>query len=151
MPFVIVAWSLDSKGAPIPGRQVVWTTNNAAVAAVSQSGRVTGIIPGTAVITAVIDGAVGNSAITVTLVPVARVIVSPSNVSINVGKSMALTARTVDLADNTLTGRAIAWSSSDTRLVTVDQAGVVRGIRRGTAVISATSEGKVGTATVRVN
>ena len=147
----LTATGYDSKGGAVPGRQVVWTTNNAPVAAVSQTGRVTGIIPGTAVITAVIDGAVGNSAITVTMVPVSRVTLTPADVAIDAGKSSTLTARTLDAAGNTLTGRTIVWTSSDTRFVTVDQAGVIRGVRKGSAVVSATSEGKVGTASVRVN
>ena len=147
----LTATGYDSKGVAIPGRQVVWTTNNAPVAAVTQTGRVTGIIPGTAVIAAVIDGAVGNSAITVTVVPVARVTITPADVAIDAGKSATLTARTLDAAGNTLTGRPVVWASSDTRLVTVDQSGVVRGVRRGSAVISATAEGRVGTASVRVN
>ena len=147
----LTATGYDSKGVAVPGRQVVWTTNNAPVAAVSQTGRVTGIIPGTAVITAVIDGAVGNSAVTVSIVPVARVTISPADVAIDAGKSATLTARTLDAAGNVLTSRAVVWTSSDTRLVTVDQSGVVRGVRRGSAMISATSEGKVGTASVRVN
>ena len=146
----LVATALDSRGVAITGRPVVWTTNNAGVAAVSQSGVVTGLLPGTAVITAVVDGSAGNSTITVSLTPVARVTVTPSDVSIDAGKSATLTARTLDALGNTLTGRAIAWTSGDTRIVTVDQAGVVRAIRRGSAVITATSEGKAGTATVRV-
>jgi uncharacterized protein YjdB len=129
----------------------VWTTNNATVVAVSQTGRVTALVPGTAVITAVVDGVTGHSNITVTLVPVASVAVVPADVAIEAGKSMTLTARVMDAAGNTLTGRAVAWSSADTRIATVDQAGVVRGVRRGTVVITATSEGKLGTATVRVD
>ena len=57
----------------------------------------------------------------------------------------------MDAAGNTLSGRAVAWSSADTRIATVDQVGVVRGVRHGTVVITATSEGKLGTATVRVD
>jgi len=38
----------------------------------------------------------------------------------------------------------------DTRIATIDQAGVVRGVRRGSTTVIATSEGKSGTATVRV-
>ena len=147
----LTATGYDSKGAAIPGRQVVWTTNNAPVAAVTQTGRVTGIIPGTAVITEVIDGAVGTSAITVSLVPISRVTVTPADVAIDAGKNATLVARAFDAAGNTLIGRAIVWASSDTRFVTVDQSGVVRGVRRGSAVVSATAEGKVGTASVRVN
>lgn len=146
----LVATALDSRGVAITGRPVVWTTNNAGVAAVSQSGVVTGLLPGTAVITAVVDGSAGNSTITVSLTPVARVTVTPSDMSIDAGKSATLTARALDALGNTLTGRAMTWTSGDTRIVTVDQAGVVRAIRRGSAVITATSEGKAGTATVRV-
>ena len=147
----LTATGYDSKGAAIPGRQVVWTTNNAPVAAVSQTGHVTGIVPGTAVVTAVIDGAVGTSAITVSIVPVARVTITPADLAIDAGKSSTLTAKTLDAAGNTITGRAVVWTSSDTRIVTVDQSGVVRAVRRGSAVISATSEGKAGTSSVRVN
>ena len=146
----LVATAFDAQGAAITGRQVVWTTNNVGVASVSQTGQVTGLFPGTAVITAVVDGAAGYSNITVALVPVSRVVVTPSEVSIDDGKSTTLTARAMDALGNTLTGRVITWASGDTRILTVDQQGVVRGIRNGSAVVTATAEGKVGTATVRV-
>jgi uncharacterized protein YjdB len=146
----LVATAFDAHGGVITGRGVVWTTNNVGVAAVSQSGQVTGLSPGTAVITAVVDGAAGYSTITVELVPVSRVVVTPAEVSIDAGKSTTLTARAIDAAGNTLTGRPITWASGDSRIVTVDQLGVVRGVRNGSAVVTATAEAKVGTATVRV-
>lgn len=146
----LAATALDNRGAPITGRPVVWTTNNATVAAVSQTGRVTGLLPGTAVITAVVDGASGHATVTVSLAPVARVVVTPAEVSIGVSKTATLRATTTDAAGNTIAGRPIVWSSGDTRIVTVDQSGVVRGVRRGSAVIAATCEGRVGTSTVRV-
>lgn len=146
----LVATAYDGRGAPIIGRMVVWTTNNATVAAVSQTGRVTGLVPGTAVITAVIDGMTANAPVTVRLVPVAKVAVSPSDVSLDAGKSATLTAVVSDAAGNRLTGRPVTWSSADTRIVTVDQAGVVRAIRSGSAVVTATVEGKFGTAEVAV-
>ena len=37
-----------------------------------------------------------------------------------------------------------------TRVVTVSASGVVTGVRRGAVVVSATSEGKIGTAIVHV-
>lgn len=146
----LVATGYDSQGAPVGQRSVVWTTNNAAIAAVSQTGRVTGLVPGDAVITAVIDGSAGNATVTVRLVPVANVAVTPADVSIDAGKSTTLAARLTDASGNTLSGRSLTWSSSDTRIVTVDHAGVVRAVRRGSAVITATVEGKFGRATVRV-
>jgi len=147
----LVATPYDSKGAAIAGRTVVWTTNNAAVASISQNGTVTGIVPGNAVITAVIDGVTGNATVSVHLVPVSRVTVIPANVTVGEGKSTTLIARLTDAAGNVLTNRSVTWSSADTRIATVDQSGVVRGVRTGTVVVTATSEGKFGTATVRVN
>jgi trimeric autotransporter adhesin len=146
----LVATAYDSQGATIGGRVPFWMTNNAGVAAVSQTGRVTGLLPGTAVITAVIDGVSNVSNVTVTLAPVARVTVSPPDVSVTAGKSVQLTANLADASGNALSGRDVAWESSDTRLATVDQNGLVRGIRRGTAIVTARSEGKAGTATIRV-
>lgn len=146
----LVATAYDNKGTSISGRTVVWTTNNATVASISQSGQVTGLVPGTAVITAVIDGIAGNASVTVHLVPVSRVAISPSSVSVQEGKSTTLTARATDASGNLLANRPVTWSSGDTRIATVDQAGVVRGVRKGTVVITATCEGKFGTATVRV-
>ena len=56
----------------------------------------------------------------------------------------------LDASGNLLSGRAVTWESSDTRIATVDQAGVVRGVRKGNVIVTARSEGKVGTATIRV-
>lgn len=146
----LVATAYDSRGAPVGGRATAWTTGNAAVASVSQTGQVTGLVPGTAVITATIEGFAGKSTITVRLVPVAKVTVVPANVELGAGKSVTLTAEVSDAAGNLLTGRALTWSSGDTRIATVDQNGVVRGVRKGSTVITATVEGKFGRASVHV-
>ena len=105
----------------------------------------------TAVITAAIDGRSATASVVVRLMPVARVTVTPADVQIDAGKSVTLTARVYDANGNILTGRPVVWSSSDTRIVTVDQSGVARGVRRGSSVVTATVEGKFGTATVRVD
>ena len=147
----LVATAYDPDGVAIGGRNAVWTTNNVGVAAISQSGRVTGLVPGTAVITAVIDGVAGYANVTVRLVPVAKVTIMPVGASVSEGKSIKLVARVTDAAGNVLTDRTVTWSSSNAAIATIDQSGVVRGVRRGTVTITATSEGKFGTASVRVN
>jgi len=146
----LVATPYDGQGTAIGGRSAVWTTNNVSVAAVSQTGHVTGLVPGTAVITAVVDGVAGYANITVRLVPVAKVLIIPSSASVGEGKSRALVAQLTDAAGNVLTNRSVTWSSSNTGIATVDQFGVVRGVRRGTVTITATSEGKFGTASIKV-
>jgi len=146
----LVATPYDGQGTAIGGRKAVWTTNNVSVASISQTGRVTGLVPGTAVITAVIDGFAGYANVTVRLVPVAKVVIIPSSASVSEGKSRTLVAQLTDAAGNVLTNRSVTWSSSNPSVATVDQSGVVRGVRRGTVTITATSEGKFGTASVRV-
>jgi uncharacterized protein YjdB len=102
------------------------------------------------VITAVIDGVSNVSNVTVSVVPVSSVTVSPRDVAVSAGKSVQLTANVLDASGNALSGRAVAWASSDTRFATVDQGGVVRGVRRGSVTVTATSEGKAGTSTIHV-
>ena len=147
----LVATPYDGQGTAIGGRKAVWTTNNVSVASISQTGRVTGLVPGTAVITAVIDGVAGYANVTVRLVPVAKVTIMPVGASVGEGKSITLVARVTDAAGNVLTNRSVTWASSNTGIATVDQSGVVRGVRKGTVTITATSEGKFGTASIRVS
>src|SRR5437867_712169 len=60
------AVTTDSAGNTLPGLGVAWTSNNAAVAAVSGSGLVTSVATGTATITATSEGQSGTATITVT-------------------------------------------------------------------------------------
>ena len=106
---------------------------------------------GTATITASSEGRSGTAAVTVTPAPVATVNVTPPTASVQVGQTTNLDAQTLDAAGNVLAGRAIAWSTSSTAIATVSQSGVVTGVAPGTATITATSEGKTGTAAMTVS
>src|SRR2546426_636688 len=91
-----------------------------------------------------------SSTVTVTTVPVASVTVSPPSASIATGATVQLTATTKDAGGNVLTGRAISWGGSNTTVATVSASGLVTGVRAGAVTITATSEGKNGTAAVTV-
>lgn len=82
---------------------------------------------------------------------VASVTVSPSTASIDVGGTRQFTATAMDGGGNTLNNRTVTWSSSNTGVATVgSSSGIVTGVAAGTATITATSEGRSGTATVTV-
>src|SRR5207244_7837774 len=49
-----------------------------------------------------------------------------------------------------LSGRTVTWSSSNTAVATVSTSGLVSGVAPGSITISATSEGKSGTAAITV-
>src|SRR5438093_815821 len=146
----LTAVARDSAGGPLAGRPVTWTTSDPAVATVNANGSVTSNAVGSATITATSEGKSGTAAITVTAVPVASLTVNPASASVAVGATRQLSAVTKDSAGNTLTGRVITWSSSNTAVATVNSSGLVTGVAAGSATITATSEGKSGTATITV-
>jgi hypothetical protein len=82
--------------------------------------------------------------------PVASVTVTPAQVQVEVGATVQLTATARDANGNVLTGRSIAWSSSNAQIASVDPSGVVLGVAVGAASITATSEGRSGTASADV-
>ena len=73
--------------------------------------------------------------------------VTPSRIEIIEGGSAALSAR---VSPEAASDRAVAWSSSDRSVATVDKAGTVHGLRPSTATVTATAEGKSGTCAVTV-
>lgn len=141
---------LDSDGNALNGRTVTWATGNAAIATVNASGVVTGVSPGATAITATVEGRVAQVAVTVTLPPVATVSVTPTRDTLAVGGSRQFTVVVRDAGGAALTGRTIAWSSSNVAVATVSSTGSVAAVAPGTVTITATSEGRTGTATVVV-
>jgi uncharacterized protein YjdB len=140
----------DAGGNPLTGRLVTWTTSNAAVATVNSSGLVSAVATGAATITATSEGQAGGASITVTVVPVASVTVSPATASAQVGQTVQLTATTKDAGGNTLSGRAVTWATSNAAVAGVNGNGLVTAVAAGAATITASSEGKNGTASVTV-
>ena len=97
------------------------------------------------------SGVADTSVIVVTPMPVMSVTVSPTTASVLVGQTAPLTATLRDSANNILTGRVIAWTSGNSAVATVSATGVVTGLAAGSTAITATSEGKSGTATLNVS
>ncbi|HVH67112.1 MAG TPA: Ig-like domain-containing protein, partial [Gemmatimonadales bacterium] len=145
-----VATPKDSAGNPLTGRVGTWSSSATTIATVDANGLVKAVSPGTATITATSEGKSGTATVTVVNVPVASVQVAPTAANISVGQTVQLTATPKDSAGNPLTGRVGTWSSSAPAVAAVDVNGVVKGVSPGTATITATSEGKSGTATVTV-
>ena len=144
------ASGLDQNGAAIGIGTVTWSSGASSVATVSAAGLVSGVTAGTATIIATVGTKQGQATVTVTPPPVASVVVAPSAPSLQVGSTQQLTATTLDAGGATLTGRVIAWTSSDTTKATVGSTGLVTAKAVGTATITATSEGRSGTSLVTV-
>ena len=145
--------SVDAQGNTLTGRVVAWASRNAGVATVSSAGLVTAVAVGTATIEAVVDGVVGSATVTVAPVPIliGSIAVSLAQSSATtVGQTTTAAAVVKSTTGVVLTDRVILWTSSNSDVATVSQVGVVTAVASGTAVITASSEGKSGSATYAV-
>ncbi len=147
---VATAAGLDQHGASIAIGTVTWSTGTPSVATVGTDGEVTAIGPGTTTVIAAAGTKQAQATLTVRQLPVARVRVLPDTASIVPGATQTLTVATLDTNGNALTGRAVAWTSSDTSKAKVTTAGLVMGVSIGHATITATSEAKSDSAVISV-
>jgi trimeric autotransporter adhesin len=144
--------SLFSGAVMNPG--LSWVSSSPAVATVTSFGLVTAVGGGTATITATIPGTTITSRATVTVqgitIPVASVTLSVPSTTVAAGSTIQATAMPRDASGNALTGRQVTFSSGNTSVATINASGVITGVAPGSAVISAFSEGRVGSITITV-
>ena len=146
----LAAQALDAEGKPLTNRAFDWSSSNTSIATISSSGMVTGIATGVATMTASSEGHTGTAAITVIVNPVATVTISPPLDTLGVGNEAILSVSLKDAGGAVLTSRVVTWSSSNVQIATVSSSGTVTALAPGNATISASSEGKSGTASVVV-
>ena len=149
----LTARGFDAQGREITGRPVQWSSANIGIVTVDQTGRITGVAPGGPVaVTATIEGQSAAAQVSVALVPVSTVTVAPPAATIAAGTTQQFTATIRDELGNALAGRAVNWTSSDPLIASVNAStGLVTGNKPGAITLTATSEGRSGTAQVTVN
>ena len=132
-------------------KTVIWSSSASTIASVDDTGKVTALRAGTAIITASCEADSSVSATCeVTVAPaVSSVTVSPETLTLleNDGSETPLTA--VVLPNDTL-NKNVTWSTSDANVAVVSETGVVSPKNAGTATITATTEDGAKTATCAV-
>ena len=119
-------------------QHVTWTTTNASVATVSETGNVTAVTPGQATITVTTEDGSYQASCEVTVIgtKVESVMITPETLDLTVGNAVALKASiTPEDADVT----DVVWSSSDEAVATVSELGVVKAVAEGNAIIRVTT------------
>jgi uncharacterized protein YjdB len=141
----------DANGTVLTGRSIVWTSSDVTVASVNATGLVTALKSGAVTITATSDGKSGAASLVIaastTVAPVAAVALSVAS-SINVGATAQATVTLTDDQGHVLTGRTIAYVSSDPGIISVSTTGLVTATKGGSVTITASSEGKSASAVV---
>jgi len=152
----LAAITKDANGNILTGRTVTWSIGSTSVATITaainaDTGVVTGVSFGTTTVTATSETKVGTATLTVTQAPVATVVVAPQTASLIVGATQQFTDTTKDAPGFVLPRRITTWTSNKPGTATVDPTGLVTAVDSGTAIITATSEGISGRATVTVS
>ena len=133
----------DQNGQAMAGAAVTWSSGSATVATVGGSGLVTAAGNGTATITATAGSASGTATVTVAQ-EVSAVTVTPAADTLVAGDTLRLAAEAADANGHPVAGSEFSWSSSDTLVAVVDDAGLVTGVGAGEAEVTATAAGVTG-------
>ena len=119
-------------------KSVTWSSSDAEVATVDENGLVTAISVGLAVITATtVNGLKAECWVSVRGIPVESITLNHAEATLESGETLQLTAT---LLPEDATMRWLDWSSSDKKVATVDENGLVTAVSSGTTVITATTD-----------
>lgn len=140
----------DAGGATLSNRTIAWSSSNPSIASVSDAGIISTLSVGEVTISATSEGRVGSALLSVIPPPVATITVTLAQPELLANTSTNATAVLRDANGNVLTNRSIAWSSSSSPVASVSAAGVVTALAAGSTMITATSEGRSGSAMLTV-
>ena len=134
-------------------KKVTWSSSNTKVAKVDSYGEVTAVAPGTAYIYCKTNdtGVTAKCKVTVKEVKLTSISFASSSTTIEYSKTKTLS---LTFKPSNATNKAVTWSSSNSKIVSVDQNGKIKGLQSGkSAVITAkTKDGKLAAKiTVKVN
>ena len=129
-------------------KTIEWTSSNENVVKVSHTGSVSAIGKGSAIVTAKSDGKEASCSITV-LVPLTSISFNQTTLTLFNDETAVLSVLKTP-EDATLKG-TIQWKSSNTSVATIDNNGLVKAIKKGSATITASVDGFTASCTVTVN
>lgn len=145
------ATPLDSRGLPITGRVVLWRALTPATLSVTPDGFILGLAPGVGIVRATVSSVSRDLEITLANPPVAALTIDSATLALALpSAAFRLRATPRDAAGLPILGAPLVWSSSATRIATVDPTGRVGAVAAGTATVTASVEGHVASTTVSV-
>ena len=131
----------NGSGETLAGVPVTWSTQSASVVSISASGLSEAVGTGTSTIRAA-AGNIESNAVTLTVTQAVStvVIAGPALLTFSIGADTArLTATARDARGAPIPAAGVTWQSSAPAFATVDNTGLVKGLLRGSAIITARS------------
>ena len=127
-------------------KTVFWSSSNASVVNVDQTGKVSALSGGSATITATAGEKSTTSAVSV-IVPVTSITLDQTSLSLEIGQTATLKAI---ISPEDATDKSIVWSSSNSSVATVSD-GIVKALAEGAATIYASVGGKSASCIISVS
>ena len=137
----LAATVTDEHGATISGANVVWASDDSAVATVDSSGAVVARGPGAATVTASVHDHVGRARVTVSQRVRSVAIARDTIVRLPEGGGVQLLARALDARGRLVAGRTVRWESADTTIVAITPSGSASARMPGRTTLTAAIEG----------
>ena len=163
LPSAVVVQVRDATGVTVPGATTVvsaavlsggatlsGTTSVAAVNGVATFTNLQLIGSGAQTLGFSAAGLTSTTSNAIALAGVGSITVTLGASPIAIAKTTMATATVLDAGGSVLAGHAVVWSSSNPAVATVAQDGTVTAVSAGTTNVSATSEGRTGTAMLTV-
>jgi uncharacterized protein YjdB len=127
---------------------VIWSSEDEAIATVSENGLVTAIAKGeTLVKVTTVDGDFTATAAITVIQPVSAVEISHTTLDLKIGETEQLSATIIPADAN---DHGMSWSSDNNAVATVSETGLVTAVAEGTAVVTVTTDDGDFTATCTV-
>ena len=132
------------KPSSLASSKFTWKSSDPSIATVDSNGNVTGLKEGTVTITVTSSNGISTTCtvkVTNDTIPVNKIILNPTNITMKVGDVEQISSK---VEPESATERDLVWSSSDSSVASVDENGVIKGLKEGTVTITVkTKDGKV--------
>lgn len=151
----LAAVAVDGMGNPVPGVTVQWAAEDATVAIVAPTGRVTGLKAGFTRVTATVGPLTAVIGVRVTPPPpppptVDRIILPTATLTLAVGDTRTLDASPVDQHGVEVPGAVVTWHSTHPGVAVISPEGRVEARTVGITHLVASSEGRTATLPLEV-
>src|SRR5207237_10649503 len=125
----------DDAGGELGNRLVSWVTSDSKVIAVDGTGKLTAMGIGTATITVMSEGQRASLTVSVNS-KVASVKVTPDNATLPPGAKQQFAAAASDADGKPISGGATIWASSDAKIASIDDTGMLTAVVDGDVTIT---------------
>jgi aryl-phospho-beta-D-glucosidase BglC (GH1 family) len=128
-------------------KTVIWTSNNSSVATINSAGLVTGLKVGKVTINAM--AGVKRATLQIVVgIPATGITIAPKADTLKIGETKQLVAM---LRPSNASEKTVSWSSSNTKIATVNSSGLVTAVSKGLVLITATTtDGSLKTTTCKI-